>query len=386
MAYIRFTAEGDRLSNFRDALRRNGVSCQKQQICDSVYTAEISANAQRMLSALAEQYGIHLEITARHGMRFRLAPYRRRFGFIFGLLCGGLFLSWCNAAVRSIEITGNERISDTEIVRALSELGVHYGVPFRDLPYQYIEQQMRLAIHDIEWITMRHSGGRLIVDLTEERLPPELHDDHVPTNVIASETAQITGMDVRGGFAVKQIGDTVKAGELLITGAQTDSFGVCRYYHAEGVVTGTFFDTFEQTLPFVSELPVRGSSHTETVFSVFGKRIPLTLGFIRPEASEQIIYEEDREPLVLFGKQLPLSLIRCRYTKQETAITVYSESEIQTMLEEAAARYEQNFHADDKIISKRTEISRSDLGISLKINYIFEGVIGKSSEIFVKLS
>ena len=101
---------------------------------------------------------------------------------------------------------------------------------------------------------------------------------------------------------------------------------------------------------------------------------------------KEIIYEEDREPLVLFGNQLPLSLTRCRYTKQETAITVYSESEIQTMLEEAAARYEQNFHADDKIISKRTEISRSDLGISLKINYIFEGVIGKSSEIFVKLS
>ena len=32
------------------------------------------------------------------------------------------------------------------------------------------------------------------------------------------------------------------------------------------------------------------------------------------------------------------------------------------------------------------EFFRSDLGISLKINYVFEGVIGKSSEIFVKLS
>ncbi len=386
MAYIRFTAEGDRLSDFRDALHRNGVSCRKQQVCSSVYTAEISAYTQRMVTALAEQYDIHIEIMTRRGLRFRLAPYRHRFGFLFGMLCGGLFLSWCNSAVRSIEITGNERISDTEIVRALSELGVRYGVPFHDLPYQYIEQQMRLAIHDIEWITMRHSGGRLIVDLTEERLPPVLHDDHIPTNVIATKTAQITGMDVRGGFAVRQIGDTVKAGELLITGAQTDSFGICRYYHAEGIVTGTFFDTFEQTLPFVSELPVRGNSRTETVFSVFGKRIPLTLGFIRPEASEQIIYEEDREPLMLFGRQLPLSLIRCRYTNQETAITVYSEAEIQTMLEEAAARYEQNFHADDKVISKRTEISRSDLGISLKINYVFEGVIGKSSEFFVKLS
>lgn len=386
MAYIRFAAEGSRLSAFRDALRRNGVSCRKQQISGAVFSAEIPAAAQRMFSALAEQYEIHTKITARRGLRFRLAPFRKRYGFIFGLLCGMWFLFWCNAAVRSIEITGNKRISDAEIIRALSELGVHYGVPFRDLPYQYIEQQMRLAVHDIEWITMRHSGGRLIVDLTEERLPPAMHQDRVPTNVIAAETAQITGMDVRGGFAVKQIGDTVKAGELLITGTQTDAFGICRCYHAEGIVTGTYFDTFEQTLPFVSELSLRGKTGTETVLSVFGKRIPLTLGFVRPEPSEQIIYEEDREPFILFGRQLPLALIRCRYTVQESVLTVFTENEIHAMLEESAARYEQNFHADDKIISKRAEFTQTDLGISLKIHYIFEGVIGKSSEIFVKLS
>ena len=39
-----------------------------------------------------------------------------------------------------------------------------------------------------------------------------------------------------------------------------------------------------------------------------------------------------------------------------------------------------------RLISKETEFSQSDLGISLKINYVFEGVIGKSCEIFVKLS
>ena len=92
------------------------------------------------------------------------------------------------------------------------------------------------------------------------------------------------------------------------------------------------------------------------------------------------------EPLYLFQRRLPLALIRCRYTVQETVITAYSEDEIRSMLTESAARYVQNFHADDTLISKKAEFSRSDLGISLKINYVFEGVIGKSSEIFVKLS
>lgn len=386
MASIRFTAAGRRLPEFRDALRRNGVRCKNQQLRSEIFQAECGAGCQRMLSALAAHYEVRLEIAARHGLRFRLAPYRLRFGFLFGLLCGILFLRWCNAAVRSIEITGNERIPDAEIVRALAGLGVGYGVPFRELPYDYIEQQMRLAVHDIEWITLRHSGGRLIVDLTEERLPPEMHSSRIPANIVAAETAQITGIDVRGGFAVKQVGDTVRAGELLITGAQTDAFGICRYYHAEGTVTGTYFDSFEQMQPFVCELPVRGCTQTETRLSVFGRRIPLTIGFVPPAPSEHLIYEEDREPFSLFGRLLPLSLIRCRYTEQETEITVFSEDEVRAMLAESAARYEQNFHADDTVISKKTEFYRSDLGILLKINYVFEGVIGKSSEIFVKLS
>lgn len=386
MAYIRFTAAGEQLAAFRDALRRNGVACRRQQISGGVLTAQTSAGSVKMLEALAEYHEIKLSITARSGLRFRLAPFRKRYGFLFGAVCGAWFLWWCNAAVRSIEITGNQRIPEKEIIRALAELGVSYGVPFRDLPYQYLEQQMRLAVHDIEWITMRHEGGRLIVDLTEERLPPEMHDRRIPCNVIAAETAQITGMDIRRGFAVKQIGDTVHAGDLLITGAQTDAFGICKYYHAEGIVTGTYFDTFEQTLPFVSEIPVRARTQTETVLSVFGRRIPLTLGFARPEPDENLIYEEDPEPLYLFQRRLPLALIRCRYTVQQPAITAFSEDEIRSMLEESAARYVQNFHADDKVISKKAEFSRSDLGISLKINYVFEGVIGKSSEIFVKLS
>ena len=217
-----------------------------------------------LFRSLAARGQIAVEITARRGLRYRLTSFRGRWGFLCGMLLGSMFLFWCNAAVRSIEITGNTRIPDAEIIRALSELGVSYGVPFRDLPYRYIEQQMRLAVHDIEWITMRHRGGRLIVDLTEERLPPAMDERRVPVNIVAAETAQITGMDIRSGFAAKQVGDTVRAGDLLISGAQTDAFGICRYYHAEGTVTGTYFDTFEQMLPYVSELPVRGSTETDT--------------------------------------------------------------------------------------------------------------------------
>jgi hypothetical protein len=83
---------------------------------------------------------------------------------------------------------------------------------------------------------------------------------------------------------------------------------------------------------------------------------------------------------------MPLAVLHCRYIRQETAITVFSEAELRAMLEESAAKFEQNFHAADKVISKKADFFRTDLGMMLKINYVFEGAIGKTSEIFVNLS
>lgn len=386
MAEIRFSAAGERLAAFRDALRQQGIPCRNQQIRMQIFTASASARDWPAIRELADAYAVTLQILSRRGLRWRLRPYRFRFGIPAGLLLGAGFLWWCNASVRSIEIRGNTRVSDREILAALGALGVTVGEPFREIPYTYIEQQMRLAVSDIEWIAIRHEGGRLLIDLTEETDPPATVSDRIPTNYIAEVPAQITKMDIRGGRAVKAVGDLVKPGDLLISGTEEDKFGTCRYYHADGIVTGIFPASFTQMQPFVAELSVRGESATNTVLSVFGQRIPLTLGFVPPRRTDSIIYEEDTEPLMLFGRRLPLALLRCRYTRQEPVLTVFSEAEAKAALEEAAARFEQNLHAGDRIISKKTEFQRTDLGMLLKINYVFEGVIGKTSEIFVKLS
>lgn len=386
MSEIEFSAQGDQLGAFRDALRSAGVACRGQQIRGNIFYAQTAARNERRIASLAAETGVQFTVTARSGLRPRLHPYRKRWGLLCGLLCGIAFLYWCNATLRSVVIYGNTRISDAEILSALDSLGVGRGVPFRELPYTYLEQRMRLLIHDIEWITLRQEGGRLIVDLTEEREAPALTDDRAPTNIIAAVPAQITKMDIRGGHAVRAVGDTVQAGDLLITGVSEDPPGVTHYAHAAGIVEGQYPDTFFAEQPFVAELPVRGETVTDTQLAVFGHRFSLTLGFLPPDDTAHYIYEEDADPLMLFGQALPLTLLRCRYTRQETSITAFSEAEVRALLEESAARYEQNFHGADRVISKKAEFSQNDLGISLKINYVFEGVIGKTSEIFVKLS
>jgi similar to stage IV sporulation protein len=288
--------------------------------------------------------------------------------------------------VRSIEISGNVRVQDAEILAALESLGAGRGSRFRDLPYTYLEQQMRLRISDIEWITLRHTGGRLIVDLTEETPPPPMQNERIPCNVVAAVPAQITEMSVEVGEALCRVGDAVQAGEILISGTRTDKYGTARYYHAAGVVRGIYEADFELEQPFVAELPVHGSTVTETLLELFGQRFSVTPGFTPPAPASETVYEEDTEPLTVLGHPLPLALVRGHYTQQTYAVTAFSEAEAQAILTEAAARWERNFHADDRIISRTAEFRQTDLGIMLKEHYVFEGVIGERNEFFVKLS
>ena len=383
-AQIAFSAEGEALAAFRDALRRGGFRCTRQQIRGGVFYAVTRPQNWYGITRAAAEHGITLKKTRQRGLRFRLRPYRLRFGLLAGALCGLALFYWSSFFVRSIEIYGNSRVSDAEILAALESLGVKKGTPVRDIPYTYIERRMRLAVSDIEWIALRHTGGRLIVDLTEERNPPEMHSDRIPANVVADVTAQITDISVLGGHAVKQVGDVVRAGDLIISGVQADKFGVTQYYRAAGEITGIFEDDFIKEQPFTETISVHGKPQTASVLELFGQRFSLSPRFQPP--AEPFVYDERVRPLTVFGLTLPFSRIDCNYTPLLPAEVTYSPEEAKGILLESAEKYEANFHAGDTLISRNASFLQSDLGIMLKIHYVFEGSIGKTSEIFVKLS
>ena len=386
MGSIRFTAAGESLPQFRDGLRTAGIACRYQQIAGGIFRAQTSPRMRKRLEMLASETGVTLTFTAERGMLHRLRPYRLRLGFVCGAVCGGMLLHTLRATVRSIEIRGNTAISDTEILNALADLGIARGTPYSEIPFTLTERRMRLAVRDIEWIALRHTGGRLIVDLTEETPPPPMQRGRIPCNVVAAVSAQITEILPECGETQYRAGDAVKAGDVLISGARTDQFGTARYCHAAGTVRGIYEADFTQEQPFAAELPVHGQTATETLAEIFGQRISLSPHFELPAPAPETDYEEDVTPLTVLGHRLPLALIHAHYTVRTTAVTAFSEAETKAILLESAGRWERNYHADDRVISKSAEFRRTDLGIMLKIHYVFEGNIGETSEFFVKLS
>ncbi len=376
------SASGRELLAFRDALRDARIRCRHQVLTDGRFHATIRSTQWFRLKQLANRYAVTVTVEKRQGFGIWLKPYRYRWGLLAGLVLGGWFCYHCNTTIRSIELYGNVRIPDAEVLVALEELGVTRGVAYAEIDFFEVERQMRLMVSDIEWIGIRHSGGRLVVELTEETQPPALVHDRIPTNYVATVPAQITGINVLGGVAVKQVGDAVKPGDILISGICEDARGVSLLYHADGIVTGIFETDYEMFHPFCKEIPVHGETVSERFLECFGTRFSLDPTFSPP--TENFLYTETAEPMTLFGLQLPFTRIRCDYTHTTTTVTAFSEEEIALLQQEEQNRYEENFHKNNTILDRSYTETRSDLGISLKIHYVLEGVIGKTSEIFVK--
>lgn len=382
-SYIRFEARGTNIASFRDALRKNRIPCMQQVVSGAVYHGMIHPTHRKRFSAIAAEHDITVNITEEKGWRVWLRPIRLRYGLLLGLLPVAAFFWWSNYTVRSIEIYGNERISDTHLLTIMEEIGIYRGAKYADIDFSLAEQLLRLKLSDIEWISLRHTGGRLVVTLEEETKAPPLYNDRIPTNYIATVCAQITDMKIYNGTAAVGIGDAVKEGDILISGVMEDARGITRLKHADGEIRGIYQETLTLYQPFCVETTVKGKTYTAEYLECFGKRLPLTVGFQEPHDS--YIYTEEPRPFTLWKHTLPFCHIRCNYTMQETTIAVYSAEEIALLQNEEALRFEKNFHEADTILGKECIKTVDDLGISLKINYVFEGVIGKTSEIFVKM-
>lgn len=384
MGRIEFTAESTHLNDFRDMLRERGYRLRRQKIKGGALYAAADAHNWYGIVKAAEAYSVTLKITKQRGFLHHLKPYRLRLGVLAGLACGFLLLGYLQTHIHSIEIYGNTSISDTEILSVLEDLGIRHGARFQDLDLTLAERQMRLRINEIAWISMRHTGGRMVVELREETKPPACTSSRIPSHYIASVPAQITEMRVFDGEPQVKVGDAVRKGDVLISGIADDLRGVTRFHHADGCAIGIYEQEFTYFQPFCEEVVAEDAPKTAPFLEAFGHRFAMSIGFEQP--AEPFRYAEEITPLKLFGRQTPFSFIRCQFFPQQAQIAAYSTDEIDAIFADRAALFEQYSHKDDKIISKEISTVPSDLGILLQIHYVFEGVVGEISEIFVNLS
>ncbi|MBP5579125.1 MAG: sporulation protein YqfD [Ruminococcus sp.] len=380
---MRIDAQGRELNKFMNAMHENRIECRGQYCRNNVLHGDVMRRDIKKLRLVAEEYGIILKTAAYDSVFERLSRYRKRIGLLVGMILA-VFTAVCfSGVIETIEIQGNTTVSDQVILAALAELDIRTGTPLFRIDLHSCESRLPFMIDGVAWAGMHRTGSRVVVQIREEAPKPEKTKGRVPCNIVSSHDAEITSVLVRSGNAVHAVGDYVQEGTLLISGVYESENRHISVYHAMGEIRGIYSENVSFSAAFRSnEYSPTGRSDTKRTLRLFSIDIPLYFS-VSKYRDYSSAYSEN--PLVLFGKKLPISIKRTEISETARTEKVYTADELREKLMERVDTYEKNFLGSGiSVISRDITTTANDDSLTLNVSYRLEGSICRQQEIFIK--
>ena len=336
------------------------------------------------IQQLAEKNGVLISVSAKRGGIFTLRKYRFRTGIAIGIALALLLVFYLSNIVMSIEIYGNETITDKQMVSILKDNGIKIGAFLPGIDLRETERKIVSSIDDIAWIGIRSSGCIIQAEISEMEEPPEVISTRTPCNVVSSRDAQIVAIkSVDMGMLVPMLYDGVKKGEILISGTVEDGKGGVYLSHAMGEIIGRYSEKAAFSQNYTDEVIEYKDKITRKYLSFFGLKIPL---FVGRNNFGQYEYDESTAYFRILNIQLPIGTVVSEYHPYEMSEEFYTPEKAQKILEEKIKLYERNFYEGEEIsiIDKEVYFSETEEGMTATVKYTLESNIGEVQEIMAK--
>lgn len=381
---VTFEAVSPDREAFINRVKESGASvsalrCKGERLFGEAYWADFP-----LLRRIASENGAQISICRKKGGIFTAKKYRRRFGILAGIILAAALTAYLSNMVLSIEIYGNETLTDKQIEAALNECGIRIGAFIPGIDLREAERRIVSSIDDIMWVGIRSSGCLIQAEVSEADKPPEMVHASSPCNIVSARDAQIVAIrNVHTGMLIPMLYDGVKKGDLLISGTVENGQGGVYYAHAMGEIIGRYSEKANFTQPYSEEILQYKEKVTRKTLNFFGLKIPLYVG---KNNFGQYEYDENVTYLQIFNIKLPVSIICSEYKLYETERKEYSPEKAKRMLEEKIKLYEANFYGEEavEIIDREVYFSESGKGMTAAVKYTLEGDIGVTREIMAK--
>ena len=285
----------------------------------TVFRCSISNRGFKMLPKIAKKTDVKIKIVKKCGFSTLLKRMKKRKIFVLGVGFFLLLLICLNLFVWKIEIMGCERVSARQVREVLEECGLKVGVFRPYLDEKKLQNRVLIQMPELAWIWADKSGSKVTVQVKERVPRPELFDKHDFCNIVAEKDGVIESMIVRGGTPVISLGDTVRQGDILVSGLILSEKGVePRKVQSDAEIYARVW--YEKTkayslwCPKISET---GNVQHKTTLHLFGWNLNL---FFKPETQFSTYIETIKErEMSFFGRYLGIGMTERIY--RETIVT-----------------------------------------------------------------
>ena len=273
---------------------------------------------------------VEYELSDVHGLPGLMRRGAKRYGMIIGLLLSLVIGIYTYGLVWDVRVEGSD-VRAGYVIEELCEAGFSVGSRWRESELSEIESRVLSSSDKIGWININRRGSVAYVEVRERNSHAEDEPPSGYANLVASTDATVEEITVRRGAVSVKVGESVKAGELLISGVMANG-ELC---YAEGEVRARISESVEV---FVArEKTVReyiGERLCSVKIQIFGKTLNIYENYGNLDKKCAIIEKTEIFSLP-GGIKLPFFVTKAYQAEYEEHTAAMSDAE---MIELAAYR------------------------------------------------
>ena len=263
-------AQPERILNF---CAEKGIEFWDASPCEdfSVSLSAFSSDCAAIMSQSGKN-GLEIELLSEKGGRKLARSVKRRAVFVVLAVVSVTLASVSSLFLWNIEIEGNDKLSDAQILRALSDCGVDYGVFWPSLSSDEVRSRVVAEMPEIAWLSLNVRSSRAQIVVHERVDKPERVNEKAPCDIVAAKSGVIKRMSVLEGESAAVPGSAVAEGDVLVRGLMSSETGDERHVHSMAqVIADTWYEISAQT-PLTEDRKTE-KVHTDTAFSlIIGKK------------------------------------------------------------------------------------------------------------------
>jgi len=334
--YVIILVEGYFIEKFLNiCIRRQIMLWDIKRQKDRIVLMKVSIKGFRLLRPIAAKTKCRVRIVKKRGLPFIFNKYRKRKTFAAGAVFFLISIFVMTSFVWSVEISGNKELTADFLRKALAGNGIKPGVLKYKINADRAVDDMMLNFREISWISINVRGTKVKVQLRERKKLPEIIPADVPCDIVALKDGVIKQIVVTEGIEAVMTGETVKVGQILISGRipvkdEKDKF---RQVHAMGSVKARTWYEEQQPVKLQEVEKIRtGRSFNNYTLVLFGQRI--NLFHKKMEYDDYDTVEVKKELMIGEDMIFPFELITDRYFENRLVAAGLSEEDARN----AAAR------------------------------------------------
>ena len=304
---IRFCVRGVNPDGILDYVVQNGMECAyaaKPQA--DTLELELSVKDYKKVRDYAAERHHRVRSTKKYGLPFALLRMRKRAGIFSAIVFLMVMYGLLNSRIWTISVTTDDLSKENEILAIAREYGIKPGAVKSEIDLKTVQLDVVEKYDDIIFFAVNYSGGHAEIVTKSRTEKPIMIDDTVPSEIYAQKDGIIEEIIVKSGRALKEKGDTVVTGDLLVTSLINEETGK-RVRSIADITLKTYYKKEFYLPKTVKAKAYTGESEKRYTLTVGNMGFKLYFLEKEPFLCYDKVYKSHR--LNLFGKiELPIGI------------------------------------------------------------------------------